>query len=243
MCRTKPALILTVFLLLLFGADWSFGCTTISIPPVDIDPDEAVFTGKVTEIMSRAPSAPTGETIWGVRVTIEEAISLPSDAKDIKEYVVYLFALGPACTKVPMLKDWILAHYPPGTDVWVIGIRPTSTQAGELEVWEDRNGYLVNQEIYHTNATSVFDYSNDEAGIHSAIELRKDLLRLLSSRTERGKVKILKRLAFHPDFKAVESRFVLLAERHLSKKASIREVTQFYQREVKAHNPVAAQDG
>jgi hypothetical protein len=41
----------------------------------------------------------------------------------------------------------------------------------------------------------------------------------------------------------MESRFILLAERHLREKASLREVTQFYQREVKAHNPVAAQDG
>ena len=60
----------------LFGLLWpgqGSGCSSITIPPIDVDPEEFVFIGTVTELTELPGHESERDPIVGVRVLVRES--------------------------------------------------------------------------------------------------------------------------------------------------------------------------
>jgi hypothetical protein len=207
------------------------GCSLIPIPPIDVDPKEVAFTGRVVGIVQRSQDG-VGPT-WGLKVRVHESI-LPPHALS-SEYFVYPFWLGTDCAKVPVDKSWLLKSYPVGSSVWVIGSHLEAAESEqELEVWEGTGGHMdMNVKPNRTTAKSVFVYERGSDDFISEFELRKDLLRLSQSPTPQAKEAILRRIAFYRWFRVQEEAFSRLVYHHLRDKILAERVMRFYEQEVK----------
>lgn len=201
------------------------------IPPIDVDPKEAVFTGRVVGVVQRSQDG-VGPT-WGLKVKVHESILPPHTLPN--EYFVYPFWLGADCAKVPVDKSWLLKSYPIGSAVWVIGSHLETAQSEkELEVWEGGGSYMdMNVKPNHTTAKSIFVYGEESADLISVFELRKDFLRLNQSTTPQAKEAILRRIAFYRWFRVQEETFSRLVYHHLKDKILAEKVMHFYEQEVK----------
>jgi hypothetical protein len=228
---TKACYIFSAVLLLMLRGAWqASGCSLISIPPVEVNPDEAVFSGRVVGMVEHGQGGPA---LWGIRVTVLESILSPGGL--VEEYIVFPFFLGSDCSKSPVPKDWLQKEYPLGASVWVVGSRFESDDSGRLwETWEGSGSYIArNSTRPVATARTMFDYRDNPNALLAEFELRKDLLRLKQSRTPREKERILQRLAFYHGFKEHEDRFRYLVERHLEDKVAVAELMRFYTRKVR----------
>lgn len=84
-------------------------------PPIDVDPEEFVFIGTVTELTELSGQGSGKDPSVGVRVRVRESIHRPQWAKPSEEYIVHPFSLGADCSKNRYGKQWILKDYAPGT--------------------------------------------------------------------------------------------------------------------------------
>ena len=133
-----------VLLLMLRGAWQASGCSLIVIPPVEVDSDQAVFTGRVVEVVEHGQG---DAALWGVRVTVLESILSPGGPA--ADYVVFPFVLSFDCSKNPVSKDWLLKEYPIGRSVWVVGSRLESDNSGRLwEAWEGSGSSLLSKNAW-----------------------------------------------------------------------------------------------
>jgi hypothetical protein len=228
---TRACNIFSAVLLLMLGGAWqSTGCSLISIPPVEVSPDEVVFTGRVVEVVEHGQGS---AALWGIRVMVVESILSPG--RPAADYIVFPFVLSFDCSKNPVSKDWLLKEYPIGVSVWVVGNRFESDNSGRLwEAWEGSGSYMArNSTRPLATGRTIFDYQDNPNAFLAEFELRKDLLRLKGSRTPREKERILRRLAFYHGFKEQEDRFRYLVERHLEDKVAVDELMRFYTRKVR----------
>jgi hypothetical protein len=215
----------------LFGLLWpgnSRGCELIMLPPIDVDSEEFVFIGIVTELTELPEQGPEGDPVVGVRVQVRESILRPRWAKPSGEYVIHPFSLGTDCTKNRKGKQWILEDYAPGTEVWVIARKLDSGSDIDLEVWEGDGAYMMPNSKPPTSARAVSDYRKIKDSVLPEFELRKDLLRLRKASSDREREKILKRLAFYQGYRWYEERFLALLNANIKDKKSIGRMLQFY---------------
>ena len=216
----------------LFGL-WSgrgSGCELIVEPPIDVDPEEFVFTGTVTELTELPVQGTERVPLVGVRVRVRESILRPQWAKASEEYVVHPFSLGIDCAKNRKGKQWILEDYAPGTEVWVIARKLNSGSDIDLEVWEGDGAYMMPNPKPPTSAGVVSDYRKIKASLLPEFELRKDLLRLHQSSNDRERERILMRLAFYPGYRwqGREERFLALVNSHIKNRRSVERVLRVY---------------
>jgi hypothetical protein len=202
----------------------------ITIPPIQVDPEELVFIGTVTELTELPGQELEGKPLVGVGVRVRESILRPRWAKPSEEYVVHLFHLGADCTKNRADKQWILEEYTPGTEVWVIARKLDSGSDIDLEVWEGDGTYMMPNSKPPTSARAVSDYRKIKDSVLPELELRKDLLRLRKASSDREREKILKRLAFYQGYRWYEERFLALLNANLKDKKSIERMVQFYRK-------------
>ena len=197
-------------------------------PPIEVDPEEFVFTGTVTELVELPDQGPQVDSTVGVRVRVRESILRPRWAKPSGEYIVHLFSLGADCIKRRRGEQSILEDYAPGTEVWVIARKAGSGSDIDLEVWEGDGAYMMPNPKPPTSARAVSDYRKIKASLLPEFELRKDLLRLRQSSSDREREKILMRLAFYPDYRWREERFLALVNSNLKSRKSIEKVLRVY---------------
>lgn len=217
----------------LFGLLWSGnsrGCDFIVLPPIDVDPEEFVFIGAVTELTELPEQGPEREPIVGIKVRVRESILRPHWAQPSEEYVVHLFHLSTDCTKNRADKQWILEEYAPGTEVWVIARKPDSGSDIDLEVWVRDGAHIMPNSKPPTSARAVADYRQIKNSVLPEFELRKDLLRLRKASSNREREKILKRLAFYQGYRWYEERFLALLNANIKDKKSIERMLQFYRK-------------
>jgi hypothetical protein len=218
-------------LCLLFGAAGSFGCETIEIPPLELDPNEVVLIGTVIDVEQNSPAQ--------IKVRLQKLIHAAHSGDPKREYTISLYGLGADCSKVPASREAAREYYPPGTDVWVIAtVDPHDGSA--LEVWSGMGTYIErNSGAQHVKARNVNDYCPDPSfdfpSSRLAFELRKDLLRLRQAASEKAKADILRRLAFHPHFRgwASPELFGELVNRYLDHEKLIQDVMLFHEQRVK----------
>jgi hypothetical protein len=218
----------------LFGLLWprqGSGCSLLVLPPIEVDPEEFVFIGTVTELTElpgHGPERDPTDPVVGVRVRVRESILRPRRVRASEEYVVHPFSLGIDCAKNHKSKQWILEDYAPGTEVWVIARKLDSGSDIDLEVWEGDGAYMVPNTKPLTSAKSVSDYRKIKASLLPEFELRKDLLRLHQSSSDREREKILMRLAFYPGYRSREERFLALVNSTIKTRKSVERVLRVY---------------
>ncbi len=230
--------IASTFIVLLLGAKEGFSCEMAPEVPLDLEPDKVVFTGTVTDVAGLEQGTGDKEPAR-ISVRARELVYASHEAAVKKEYTVRLFGLGPDCSKVPISRKYALSDYPPGTDVWIIG--RVDRQGGvDLEVADGEGTYMVrNAGAESVDPSVVYDYCREPTFESSAprlaFELQKDFVRLRKATSQKAKAAILRRLAFHPDYRsyASPSIFEPLAAHHLEDAALIREVVRFHEQEVK----------
>lgn len=235
--RSSQCLTLLMALLLLLVGGRSFACERFAFSPLELNPDEVVFIGTVADITDPEQESDQ-EASARIKIKLRRAVSPPKE--DVRgEYTILLYGLGGDCSKVAVSKSRALNLYPPGTEVWVIGtVDPQNS--GVLEVWRDSGSYIQkNSADEHVNVRSRHSYCRERTfgpnPQRLAFELRKDLVRLREATSEEGRASILRRLAFHPEFRGWNPRdnFEKLVNLHLDDQIVIQDVMRFHKDKVK----------
>ena len=201
----------------------SYGCSLAVKPLIKFDSLEYVFTGQVTGLVGPLESAAFRQKAWGLQIKVDEKVSLPQTRRG--DFEVFPLQLWADCSIVGTASEELLKYYPLGSRVKVIAraakVLPSVLNGDNLRLeivpgtWSEisRNYYEDGRRM--ADAQSVFDYKSfkqvspndyvesfmpflDAKGALPDFELRKDLLRLESTRSKAERVRILRRLIYYP---------------------------------------------
>jgi hypothetical protein len=244
-------------LVLIFLVNSSFGCTLAGKSLFDFDPTEYIFIGEVVGFTQPVESAKLHGKAHGVIVKMKESVYLPEIPKT--HFEVFPIQLRADCSEDGTPLEDLKKKFTIGSEVRVIAkeaeILPKNLPDGNIRL-EDRPAELGSIEINidekgkrMTSVDSVFDYKSfkydmdedsDSKYLLPNFEIRKDLLRLKKSKTQKERTEILERLLdapiccndldFHLVFKTYsssEAEFNLLDEIRLRKVLSKEEFKQY----------------
>ncbi|MDX6614845.1 MAG: hypothetical protein QOD75_4031 [Blastocatellia bacterium] len=236
--RNKFPLIVGSLIVCLVSPVISFSCSIAISPIKGFDPAEYVFTGVVMDFVGPLQSKKFLQKAWGLKIKLEDSVYLPKTPTSYFE--VFPYELWADCSIVGTSKEELAKYYPIGSKVKVIAKEakalPHRLPNGNIRL-EDLPSSLgsISRNYYEdgrrmTDAAAVFDYQsykrvgpNDYVRdfmpfltAHSLLpefELRKDLFRLRSAKTEAVKIKILERLMYYPrpsifDFESIIKSYI-----------------------------------
>jgi hypothetical protein len=223
----------------------SRGCSLPATPVKGFDPAEYIFTGVVIDIVGPFESKKFRGKAWGLKVKVDETIYLPKTPANYFE--VFPYQLGVDCSTVGTSKVKLEKYYPVGAKIKVIAkeakLLPGKPGGGNirLEDLPDSPG-SVSRNYYEdgrlmASARPVFDYKNYRQAAPAdyvsdfmpfldahvrlpEFELRKDLLRLRSAKSESEKFRILERLLYYPERWSLD--FAGIAKDHVKEPATLK---------------------
>ncbi len=213
-------LIVSTFLLFAFGQT-VLGCSLLLKPLAKYDPNEYLFTGKVvgyTEPRIMPESGHWGtdskyqRVTYGLIVELKEEIHLPK--KPGSYFEIFEFGIGGLCELRPVKLEYLEKNFPITTEVRVNAkttdyfkdeipsgiVRLSTVSTHSLLIGNvDSKGNPL------TTAESVYKYESfkstngfSEDPYLPMFELKKDLLRLNQSKTQKDKDEILERIVYFP---------------------------------------------
>lgn len=201
----------------------SYACSLALPPIVKFNSHEYVFTGRVVGLVGPSQSKRFRGNAWGLQIEPIDAVYLPK--KPMRYFEVFPFELWADCSIAGTKKEQLVKYYPIGSNVKVIArkskLLPNAAVGTDVRleispyVWGDisRNSYEDGTPI--TDSRSVFNYKTykmvtpgqyvsdfmpflDARGGLPDFELRKDLLRLETTRSRTDRITILERLMYYP---------------------------------------------
>lgn len=197
----------------------AFGCSISVSQNPHFDPEQYVFIGEVigVETIEYESNKFKGNAV-GLKIKVSENIYSPTITPI---YRVFPLRLIPSCGLWSDDKQ-ILADFPIGSEVRVIAKKLTTlknssdSEVTRLETSIYNRGSITRNDLsepLHTYAALLFDYRSYIGRQHQTasdyafsaadynlleFELRKDLIRLESAKSETDKMSVLERLIFHP---------------------------------------------
>lgn len=212
----KTLMVAAVLCLGIFAQE-SFACFIIPKIISKFDDSEFIFIGKVTAYSDEIASKNGNFKGRGIIVEATDIVYTPVNAA--KHFEVFPLELTPDCRRHGYSLGDLKTNYPIGTELRIIAKKPTYYPESENEIirLEDRPADLTNISPNHdengsrvTTSDSIFDYktydyerdgdTESRADLPS-FEIRKDLLRLKNSATQKERDAVLNR------FLSVETTF------------------------------------
>ena len=177
-----------------------WGCTIIVHPITGFDLSEYIFIGEVVDIVGPIqPKYVVGEA-WGLAIRVEAEVFLPRKSRS--NYEVFRFNRESDCSLEGESMKELLKAYPIGSKVRVVArefVAPKSMD-GSIRLTSTNLGIVPNDYKAGDWLSREYNYKTYDRSDYSLVdfELRKDLLRLSKSKSEKRSVAILERLVYYP---------------------------------------------
>ena len=218
----KAKLLISIAALLVFP-EIALGCFVTPTPITQFDTSQYVFIGEVMGIVGPFETKYVKRQAWGLVVKVQDKVFLPKEPSN--KFEVFPFGLGADCGSVGISQEALLKNFPIGSKIRVIAREAVAFKENvergnirleihpiELSGSGGTGSISRNDGDSTASVSSEYDYKSfsienpfkmtptEESTLSQlSFELRKDLLRLKMSKSEKGGIEILKRLAYYLD--------------------------------------------